>query len=84
MTEPFEIEADIDDVTHHHADELRKRLHDEFGAEVDGAEIDAAMTAALEQLADPADVEDFLPVRAYRYAREQLATLSGSEPGSST
>lgn len=79
MTQPFEPDVDVDEVTQHHADELRKRLHDEFGTDVDAADIDATMTAALEQLADPADVEDFLPVLAYRYAREKLAARSNAD-----
>ena len=79
MTQPFEPDVEVDEVTQHHADELRKRLQDEFGADVDAAEIDATMTAALEQLADPADVEDFLPVLAYRYAREQLLARGADE-----
>ena len=82
MTQPFEPDVDVDEVTQHHADELRNRLQDEFGADVGAGAIDATMTSALEQLADPADVEDFLPVLAYRYARERLASRSGRDAGS--
>ena len=67
---------DVAEVTRHHVDELRSDLQDEFGDRFPSDRIDELMDDSLARLAGQAAVEDFLPVLAYRYARERLMSLS--------
>lgn len=66
----------VEDVTRHHVEELRGDLHDEFDSRVPTERIDELLDDSLERLAGQAAVEDFLPVLAYRYARERLLAIT--------
>jgi arsenate reductase len=70
------VQAGIDPVTQHHVEEMTERLVTEFGDRVEHDRIQALMEDSLGQLAGPARVPDFLPVLAYRFTRERLASIS--------
>jgi len=74
-----DAQPSVGEVTLHHAEEMRGALHEEFGERVPRDVIDDMMSDSLERLAGNAAVEDFLPVLAYRFARERLMSLSRPE-----
>src|SRR5262245_56464331 len=61
----------IDAVTQHHVDEMT----DDLCVDFDRGQIEELMADSVQQLAGRAQVEDFLPVLAYRFTRERLSSL---------
>jgi arsenate reductase len=69
------VETRIDAVTRHHVDEMIDTLCTEFEGRFERARIEELMADSVEQLAGRANVEDFLPVLAYRFTRERLSSI---------
>jgi arsenate reductase (thioredoxin) len=76
------VEAGVDSVTLHHVDEMIDTLCTEFGDRFERERIEELMSDSVRQLAGRANVEDFLPVLAYRFTRERLSSI-GRTPGTS-
>jgi arsenate reductase len=76
------VEAGVDSVTQHHVDEMIDTLCTEFGDRFERERIEELMSDSVRQLAGRANVEDFLPVLAYRFTRERLSSI-GRTPGTS-
>lgn len=76
------MQAGIDPITQHHVDEMVDRLVTELGDRFERSRIEELMADSIEQLAGSAQVEDFLPVLAYRFTRERLGSI-GRRPGAS-
>jgi arsenate reductase (thioredoxin) len=72
------VDADVGAVTQHHIEEMVDTLVAEFGDRFERAQIEELMADSARQLAGGANVEDFVPVLAYRFARERLTSLSRS------
>jgi arsenate reductase len=68
----------IDPVTQHHVDEMIEDLCAEFSGRFDRGRIEELMADSVDQLAGQAQVEDFLPVLAYRFTRERLSSMGRS------
>jgi arsenate reductase (thioredoxin) len=76
-----EASAGLSPVARHHIEEMVDALRDEFGEQFTSEQIDSVMADSVERLAGRAEVDDFLPVLAHRYARERLkAALRASAP----
>jgi arsenate reductase (thioredoxin) len=73
------VSSDVDAVTQHHVEEMVDRLVAEFGDRFERPRIEELMADSVRQLAGGANVEDFVPVLAYRFARERLTSLSRTE-----
>jgi arsenate reductase (thioredoxin) len=70
------VPTGIDPVTRHHVEEMVDRLVAEFGDRFERGRIEELMADSLAQLAEPAQVPDFLPVLAYRFTRERLGSIA--------
>jgi hypothetical protein len=78
------VGTDVDPVTQHHVNEMIEDLCAEFGDRFERGRIEDMMADSVSQLAGQAQVEDFLPVLAYRFTRERLNSIgrsSGTGPG---
>lgn len=69
---------DVDPVTQHHVNEMIEDLCAEFGDRFERGRIEDMMADSVSQLAGQAQVEDFLPVLAYRFTRERLNSIGRS------
>jgi arsenate reductase len=70
------VPTGIDLVTQHHVEEMVDRLVAEFGDRFEHGRIEELMADSLAQLAEPAQIPDFLPVLAYRFTRERLGSIA--------
>jgi arsenate reductase (thioredoxin) len=76
------METSVDTVTQHHVNEMIDALCAEFEGRFERARIEELMADSVRQLSGQANVEDFLPVLAYRFTRERLNAI-GRTPGTS-
>jgi protein-tyrosine-phosphatase len=76
------VHAEVDAVTQHHVEEMVDTLCAEFEGRFERPRIEELMADSVRQLAGQANVEDFLPVLAYRFTRERLSSI-GRTPGTS-
>jgi protein-tyrosine-phosphatase len=70
--------ARISPETQYHVGEMIDALETEFGETFPRDRIEQLMSDSVERLAGQANVEEFLPVLAYRFTRERLRSLSRS------
>jgi protein-tyrosine-phosphatase len=76
------MQTGLDAVTQHHVDEMIDALCAEFEGRFERGRIEELMADSVGQLSGQANVEDFLPVLAYRFTRERLTSI-GRTPGTS-
>ena len=70
----------LNPVARHHVEKAVESLEEEFDGAVSRQTIDRVMDDSLKQLVRDAEVDDFLPTLAHRFARERLKAL-GRAPG---
>ncbi len=66
------MSSDVDEITELHVARAVDSLVDEFGDQVSQPEIERLVRDSVARLAPSAEVNDFVPTLAYRFARERI------------